>query len=275
VDWKKFAVRALVAVIFGPLILLSAWYGGAIFAIFIGCVSLLGLHEFYGMITQNDARPLSHLGLAVGVLLNTCVYFYGTANLWQLFTAALLLLIMVELFRGQAKPTANLAATWLGIFYVPFLLGFLLLIRALPVQAGWNDTLGAKMIILIFLCIWICDTAAYMVGSRIGRHKLFPRVSPNKTVEGTVFGLLFAVAAAYLCQISFLADLPVEHVLIVGVICGSIGQLSDLVESLFKRDAGVKDSSKLIPGHGGVLDRFDSPMLVAPVVYGYLKFVVF
>ena len=114
-----------------------------------------------------------------------------------------------------------------------------------------------------------------MLGSKFGKHKLFPRVSPNKTVEGTAFGFFFALLTAYISQLTFLPEISLVDALVIGVICGSFGQASDLIESLFKRDAGVKDASNLIPGHGGVLDRFDSEILVAPVVYFYLRFVVF
>jgi len=182
---------------------------------------------------------------------------------------------VVELFRNKPHPTLNLAATILGLFYVPFLLGFLIFIRNIPDVSGFSNHLGGKLIILVFLCIWVCDSAAYIAGSRLGKHKLFPRVSPNKSIEGTLFGFVFAVFTAWLSQITFLQDVALPHVLMIGVVCGSVGQLSDLVESMFKRDANVKDSSSLIPGHGGVLDRFDSQMLVAPVVFGYLQLMVF
>ena len=139
---------------------------------------------------------------------------------------------------------------------------------------GHPTIFGGKLIILLLLSIWICDSAAYIAGSRFGRHKLFSRVSPNKTVEGTLFGFLFALATAFACQMTFINELSLTQALVIGGICGSFGQLSDLVESLLKRDAGVKDSSNLIPGHGGILDRFDSEILVAPLVYFYAYFVI-
>ncbi|RMF57151.1 MAG: phosphatidate cytidylyltransferase [Calditrichaeota bacterium] len=192
-----------------------------------------------------------------------------------MLSGGVLLLLLYELFRNAVGPILNVATTLMGVFYVAFTLGFLLLVRELPGQVGVGYNVGGLVVILIFLAIWICDSAAYILGSRLGRHKLFERVSPNKTVEGTAFGFLFALLTAYVCQKTFLAELPLVHALAIGGICGSVGQLSDLVESLFKRDARVKDASQLIPGHGGILDRFDSEILTAPVVYLYLVFVAF
>lgn len=118
--------------------------------------------------------------------------------------------------------------------------------------------------------IWICDSAAFFLGTAFGKHKLFPRVSPNKSWEGAIAGFIFAIITMITAKALLLNELTLIDSLIVGIIVGSIGQLGDLVESLFKRDAGVKDSSALIPGHGGILDRFDSLLLTAPAVYIYL-----
>jgi len=121
----------------------------------------------------------------------------------------------------------------------------------------------------------VCDTAAYIVGSYLGKHKLIPRISPNKSIEGTVAGFFFALITAYICYITFIQGLRLQDALVIGGIAGSIGQYGDLFESMFKRDAGVKDSSHIIPEHGGILDRFDSLTLSAPVVFLYLSYCAF
>ena len=128
--------------------------------------------------------------------------------------------------------------------------------------------------ISIFAMIWICDSAAFHVGSALGKHKLFPRVSPQKSWEGAVAGLIAAILVALAAKYLVLTFLPVTSAIVLGAIVGTIGQLGDLTESLLKRDAGVKDSSTLIPGHGGVFDRFDSLLLVAPCAYLYLEYFV-
>jgi phosphatidate cytidylyltransferase len=134
---------------------------------------------------------------------------------------------------------------------------------------------GGLTIIAIFASIWICDSAAYFAGRAIGRHKLFERVSPKKTWEGAIAGFVGAVLAFVAAKALVLPYLSFSSAIICGAIIGSFGQLGDLVESLMKRDAGVKDSSALIPGHGGIFDRFDSLLFVSPLLYFYLDFIVF
>ena len=120
--------------------------------------------------------------------------------------------------------------------------------------------------------IWICDSAACFLGTAFGKHKLFPRVSPNKSWEGAVAGFIFAIVAMIAAKAVVLDELNLTDAVVIGFIIGTIGQIGDLVESLIKRDAGVKDSSQLIPGHGGIFDRFDSLLFTSPAVYIYLYF---
>ncbi|MFQ5602541.1 MAG: phosphatidate cytidylyltransferase [bacterium] len=271
---EKFGVRALVTIIFGPFILFCAWKGGYVFLTLMLSIVVLGLLEFYDLSVQKVTNPQRIVGTAFGVLLCLLLFFYQLEFLWLYLTAAFIVMFLLELFRNQVAPILNVATTIMGLVYVALFLGFLILIRELPGQMQRDYQLGGYLVMLIFLSTWFCDSAAYILGSRLGKHKLFERVSPNKTVEGTVFGLLFAIFTAYLCHWLFLDQLQLAAVLVIGAICGSVGQLSDLLESLFKRDARVKDSSSLIPGHGGILDRFDSEIIIAPVVYIFLRFVV-
>lgn len=272
---EKLGVRALVSIFFAPLIILSAWQGGLVFLVLILSIVVLAILEFYHMATQKFTHPNKYVGVGTAVLLVLSFYYQQTEYIWLLFAISFFVLLTIELFRNEIAPILNVSNTLGGIFYVAFLLGFLVLIREFPVGRELGYQYGGYLVILIFLSVWVCDSAAYILGSRFGRHKLFPRVSPNKTIEGTIFGFGFAVLAAYLCYLMFLQGLGLRNVLIIGAICGSVGQLSDLIESLFKRDANIKDSSRIIPGHGGILDRFDSEILVAPAVYFYLRFVVF
>jgi phosphatidate cytidylyltransferase len=133
---------------------------------------------------------------------------------------------------------------------------------------------GGFTVIAVFASIWICDTAAYFGGKTFGKHLLFERVSPKKTWEGSVCGFVFSVATMIAARYLLLGYLALHQAIILGVLIGVFGQIGDLIESRFKRDAGVKDSSSLIPGHGGVYDRFDSLVYVAPIVYLYIDFVV-
>ncbi len=212
-----------------------------------------------------------------------------------LLLAAVPVMLIVELFRGKPNALMNVAVTLMGAMYVSAFFGSLVGIRELfvpadfPVYAHFPDAgpfvpediaatiyrWGAWTVLTIFVSIWICDSAAYFAGRAFGKHKLFERVSPKKTWEGAIAGFLGAIAAFLVMQSLVLPYLTVVQALICGVIVGIFGQLGDLVESLLKRDAGVKDSSSLIPGHGGVLDRFDSILFVSPLLFLYLDFIVF
>ncbi len=273
--FEKLGIRALVTFLLGPLILLSAWVGGLVFFAVATIVVVLALHEFYEISTNKGVSAQKWLGLAAAMYAAYLLYAGLSQHIWLVLTVLLLLSVSVELFRNVDNPILNVSVTLAGILYIAIPIGLLPAIRQLPWSgAGFRDETGGAMVILIFLCIWICDSAAYIMGSRFGKHKLFPRVSPNKSVEGTAFGFLFAVLTAFISQVTFLQEVTLLHVLAVGAICGSFGQMSDLIESLFKRDAGVKDASNLIPGHGGVLDRFDSEIVAVPLVYFYLVYFV-
>jgi phosphatidate cytidylyltransferase len=212
-----------------------------------------------------------------------------------LLLAAVPVMLVVELFRGRTNALLNVAVTVMGALYVSAFFGSLVGLRELfvpadfPVYAHFPDAgpfvseeiasviyrWGAWTVLTIFASIWVCDSAAYFAGRAFGKHKLFERVSPKKTWEGAIAGFLGAIAAFLIMQALVLPYLTVMQALVCGMIVGIFGQLGDLVESLLKRDAGVKDSSSLIPGHGGVLDRFDSILFVSPLLFLYLDFIVF
>ncbi|MCX8011479.1 MAG: phosphatidate cytidylyltransferase, partial [Ignavibacteria bacterium] len=132
---------------------------------------------------------------------------------------------------------------------------------------------GGYIIITIFSTIWICDSAAYFGGISLGKHRLLERISPKKSWEGAIFGLVFSIISVVIAKLVLLDFLSWIDIFYIGLVVGIIGQLGDLVESMIKRNAGIKDSSTLIPGHGGVLDRFDSLLFVSPFVYFYLLYV--
>ncbi len=237
------------------------------------------------------------------ILLLTALHAHGMSAPLPSMSQTLLILsltflplvLLVELFRNKPGAIGNVAATLAGVGYVSLFFGSLIGLRELfvpgdfPVSAYFPvygpdvpqaivDTVyrwGGLTVLSVFVAIWVCDSAAYFVGRAWGRHKLFPRVSPNKSWEGAVAGFAAAVLLFVAAQALVLPYLTLTSALVCGLIVGVFGQLGDLVESLLKRDAGVKDSSSLIPGHGGVLDRFDSLLFVAPLIFVYLDFVVF
>lgn len=216
----------------------------------------------------------------------------------QLFLMIILVTLavvtLVELFRNNGSAILNIGATLFGIFYIGVSLGTFIglrevftpldfpMLRYFAAESSFSDPAtvtevyrwGGYTVIALFACIWICDTAAYYVGLSLGKHKLFPRVSPKKSWEGAIAGFIAAIGVAVASKYLALDYLTVESAIVIGVIVGVFGQLGDLVESLLKRDAGIKDSSSLIPGHGGVFDRFDSLIFVSPLVYLYIDYIV-
>lgn len=268
-------VRTLVAAIFGPLIILSTLRGGLLFLGLVGIIVTVSMYEFFQITSKRAVSGQQFTGILGAIVLLVVIYFRGAETVWLVFTMLLLVVLVVELYRKVPAATINVSVTIFGVGYLSFLFGHLLLIRELPNVVNIPYAYGGRWIVMMFLVIWACDTAAYLAGSAWGKHKLMERISPKKTIEGTAAGFLVAILTALLCHYWFIEGIALRDSLIIGAICGSIGQYGDLVESMFKRDVGVKDTSTIIPGHGGMMDRFDSPLLSAPVVFIYLKFVVF
>lgn len=295
---SNLAQRVLVGVVAIPIILVLCLAGGPYFFGFVAIVSAVALREFYGLAAAKGAKPLLVPGTVAGFVINLSFFVQWPMQpslLVVTLIAAVVLFSLWELFRNDGSPLLNLSATFLGLLYVSLLFGTLIGIRQLfvpgvvplerilelgAIPAASTNTAqihrwGGYLVISVLVMIWICDSAAFHVGAPLGKHKLFPRVSPHKSWEGAIAGFVFAIAAAIVAKYLVLNFLPLRSAIVIGAIVGTIGQLGDLVESLFKRDAGVKDSSALIPGHGGALDRFDSILLVSPCVYLYLHYALF
>ncbi len=273
----SFPLRVASAVLFLPLVVLAARVGGVVWLIFTLLVVGIALREFYQMMESKGLMPhwksgtFAALLLPIGSYLRLSTGRTAEWNLGGLLTVLIGAILLAELRRGAGKQAvANIAATLLGVFYVGWLGSHIGLLRELPRPWRLPYALGASFALLPFFLAWVCDTAAYAVGVAFGRTKLMPDVSPNKSVEGAVAGLVAAVGAAFLARAWFAPYLTVVDAAVLGILVGVLGQLGDLVESLLKRDSHTKDTSRLIPGHGGVLDRFDSVLFAAPVVAYYL-----
>lgn len=271
--------RVLSAALFLPLLVLMAWTGGLLYLLFTLTVVGLGLREFYLLLEAKGLSPHWKSGMFAVLLLPVAAFLRFRTNRieeWHLggfFTILIVAILLSELRRGAGRQAvANSAATFLGLLYIGWLGSHIDALREMPYAFGRPYSEGMSYALLPFLLTWTCDTAAYAVGRAAGRVKLMPSVSPQKSVEGAVAGLLFAVAAAFLARAWFAPYLTAFDAAALGVLVGIFGQLGDLVESLLKRDVETKDSSRLIPGHGGVLDRFDSLLFTAPIVYYYLVF---
>jgi phosphatidate cytidylyltransferase len=262
--------RVVVAVIAIPVILAATYLGDFYFFIFVAVVGLVSFYEFSVLVKNKGANANLIWGLLVIFFLSLNQYL----NLIELTTFILLTslsLLIMELFRNKGSAILNLGVTFLGIFYVGMFLTSLIGLREYYPETNEYQR-GAFLLFSIFASIWIGDSAAYYGGTALGKHKLFPRVSPKKSWEGAIFGFIFSIGAMVLAKFIMLDFLSLFNSVVIGVIIGTFGQIGDLVESLLKRDSAIKDSSSLIPGHGGFLDRFDSLIFSAPVIWLYLKY---
>jgi phosphatidate cytidylyltransferase len=212
----------------------------------------------------------------LGVFLGLSAYLWGERVFLFFILGILYLSALILVIKGKTEgATSNLALSLLGFFYVAGLFSYLILLREMSPESIPNYKMGGVWIVYLLICIWSCDTFAYFIGAPLGKHPLSPRVSPKKTVEGFGGGILGAIAAAFFSHFVFFSSAQLKDLLIISAIVAFVGQVGDLTESLFKRDAQFKDTSHIIPGHGGILDRFDSLLFVSPLVYYYLKFVVY
>jgi phosphatidate cytidylyltransferase len=263
--------RVIISIIGIPVILIVSYFGGAYFFTFVLAIALISFYEYSMLVKAKGARVNTWMGFLgiIFLLVNRLSYVFDT---FSFFVILILLLSLIELFRHNGSVIFNIGSTLFGILYLGLFAGSLLGIREFYPQIGDLYTRGGFLIISMFIGIWVCDSAAFFGGSSMGKHKLFPRVSPNKSWEGAVFGFLFAVISLILLKPVILNFLSWTDILVMGIIIGTVGQIGDLVESLIKRDAGVKDSSNLIPGHGGIFDRFDSVLFTAPVILLYMKY---
>jgi phosphatidate cytidylyltransferase len=265
---KELSKRLLVALIGIPFITYFTYLGGWYFFILILVISVIAQIEFYQMQKKIKFNAQMINGIIVGVLILLGIQ---TAA-WQVFGALLIAMLLFiyafEMLRHHENFSANLGVTIVGICYIPLFLGLLIYIKDYLDRVLSLESLpGFRFIMILLVSIWICDTFAYGFGVLIGRHKLYEKVSPNKTIEGALAGLAGALITLSLVKILQIIPLTWSAALIIGFMVGLLGQTGDLVESWFKRGAGVKDSSALLPGHGGMLDRFDSLIFLSPAMF--------
>ncbi|SFL72730.1 phosphatidate cytidylyltransferase [Pelosinus propionicus] len=265
--------RVLTAVIGIPITIYVIHYGEWLFAAAILILTLLAWHEFYIMLSNKNIKVFYNLGILVNTLILGCAWLGNSQELTMTFVFANLLFLINMVLSGNKFTVIDVAFSILGITYIGVGFSHLLLLRytdsSLYITTSMGTlSMGASYLWLAFIGTWANDTFAYFIGSRFGRHKLCPTISPAKTVEGSIGGLLGSILALTLLGLLF--RLPVIHSMIMGLAVGIVAPIGDLAESAIKRFAGVKDSGKLLPGHGGILDRFDSILFTVPIVYYYI-----
>lgn len=279
---RNLVQRIAFAVVAIPAVVGLVWWGGWPLAGMLALLGMLGAREVYDLARRQQIDPLDGIGLAAAGVIPLATYWAkGSETRWAepaLFVGALWVLAVLALAmrtRGpQGRPLPAVAITVFGALYASALPSFLIAIRH-GANAGVKSWPLAVLVLLPLALTWICDTAAMAAGHAIGGPKLAPVLSPNKTWAGAIGGFVGAVAGAVLLGGWVLprVGLPLSalQLALVGGVVGIVAQIGDVAESLFKREVGVKDSSHLIPGHGGVLDRLDSLYFVIPVAAGMFR----
>lgn len=250
-------ISALVGI---PLVVLAVWFGGIPLILLIGIVIVLGLREMNNMLVILGIKPSLWLAVTGGLILTAGSYLYNDGYPGPTITIILFLHLLATVVLYPRYTLLDSAGTLMGTMYVG-LLNYFYLLRMLP--DGWI------WLIFTLAATWACDTAAYFVGTAFGRKKIAPALSPKKSVEGSIGGFAGSLLVGVLFSLIY-DFLPLPKMLLLSLSLGAAAQVGDLLESAFKRQAGVKDSSGLIPGHGGILDRIDSTLFTTPLVYYFV-----
>ncbi|AKL97653.1 phosphatidate cytidylyltransferase [Endomicrobium proavitum] len=257
--------RILTAVVGIPIIFTCIYFGGLLFFILMFAVSFFCVLEYLTILKKYNPHKI--LSLIMGALFFAflCYGQYGDKVAISAL-CMLLILFALEVFKGKVNMClTRISVSFLGAFFLPLSLAYMFYLRELYY--------GLELIFAIFVTVWILDTAAFAAGKNFGKHKLSKNVSPKKTVEGAIAGVVFGIITFTACRYIFMSYyLTVSQAVVLGAVISVVGQFSDLAESLIKRDGKIKDSGKTIPGHGGFLDRFDSYIFIAPAVYYCLYF---
>lgn len=263
------ARRIVTAIVAVPILLWLLFEGPAIgWLTLLTAAAAISLYEFYEITLSKEDVGVKSVGIALGTLLVPTIYFApNTDTVIVTVVVAVLAVLFAALFSfGElGRSTALASCGVLGVLYVGVPVACLALLHSDP-ETGVAE-LGPQWVLLALAVVWAGDTGAYFSGRFLGRHKLAPRVSPKKTIEGSIGGVAASVGAAFLVVYLTPIELSTQHVLILAIPAAVLGQLGDLFESLIKRASGVKDSGTIIYGHGGMLDRIDGLILAAPYFY--------
>ena len=263
--------RSLVNIVGAPLLILCIYVGDFIFATLIYFSIFVCIHEFYNICLKLKIN-LQLLWLYFLSILFYLTHFFNIENLIildniQLVSLTCIVVIITEFLFNRDNKIQNISST---IFCIVWLIVFLNFMVKIRYDYGFEITL------LMFLSVWICDSFAFIIGSRYGKKKIFPKISPNKTWLGTISGYLCSlIFVFFMLKYNFVKiEFNYFNVFVIGSIFGAIGQIGDALESLIKRYANIKDSGKILRGHGGMLDRLDSLILSAPCFYIFLNLFV-
>lgn len=267
--------RVAAAAVFVPCFAVIAWRGDIYFVLLVNFITVACTLEFRKMLEAKGLQPQRATGLVAALVLPWLEYIHAGAYVDFGLAVLVIAILTLELGRNRGESIAHAGGAVLGTLYVAWLASHLVALRELPLHTGAPYELGFHAVAFAFVTTWMADTGAYLVGSLMGRHKLAPRISPGKSVEGALGGVAFAVGAgAWFAHAVMQGELAPAAGAALGGLAALVGLAGDLAESLMKRDAHVKDTSDAIPGHGGALDRFDSVLFSVPLLYYVLRFFV-
>lgn len=261
---KRRFTRELTTLVGGPVVIyIVGWAPAWAFEAFIAVVSALALFEFLEL-GRNKGYPVHRIVSILLMLFLLSAFVLESISVELGVFAALLILPAMYVFttRDLEEALPATAVCVLGTLYIGMLAGALLRLRI-------DFTLGPKLVFFLLIVVWIGDAGAYYIGSKFGKRRLSPLISPKKSIEGGLGGVATSLVAATVIHFTFLPEFPLLHALLCAAILSCTGVIGDLAESLWKRSAAVKDSGTLIPGHGGFLDRLDSILFTAPILYSY------
>ncbi|WP_443945222.1 phosphatidate cytidylyltransferase [Pedobacter sp. AW1-32] len=266
--------RAITAFFFTIVMLASILLGSYTFSIFYLVLSILSLFEFYKLVKTSGIRPHRNIGLIAGALIFLMaagLHYLRYDTKYLLLCIPLIFSVFIsELYKKNKIPFANISYTFVGFIYVTVPFCFF---HALGFIENWNHY-SFHYPLSFMLMLWANDTGAYLFGMKFGKRKLFERHSPKKSWEGFLGGMFTSVVAAIALSFFFTEKIPLVWAG-MAILISSFGTLGDLIESMLKRSLDTKDSGGLLPGHGGLLDRFDGLLLAAPVVYAYLYLILY
>ena len=275
---KNFFVRTISGAVFVSIVIGSILLGAYFCAAMILAVIVLAMIEYYSIIDKYDVKTDKIAGVLCGVLIFCAGFLFAqktVSNRIFLIIIPLLVFIFInQLYQKNTHSFRSIAYTVSGIIYVALPFTLLAGILFPSVEGNPEDRYMPDILLGFFIFLWANDTFAYLTGNAIGKHRLFERISPKKSWEGFFGGLISTVALSLLIA-HLMPIISIFHWMAIAVITVVFGVFGDLVESLLKRNAGIKDSGNFLPGHGGILDRFDAALIAAPMVFLYLKAVVF
>lgn len=272
---KKLVTRTITGFVLVLLMLAAIIASQYTYAVLFLLMLAGGLTEFFKFYEQSEVKPQRGLSYLISFSLFITSFFIAqgaiSANYFLAIACLLLLIMSAELYRKQAKPVENIAVTIFSIIYLALplsLTNYLVFSDLFP-----NHTYAPQLLVALFVLIWTHDSGAYLFGVSMGKHRLFERISPKKSWEGAAGGTLTSIGAAFILA-RYIPEIQLTHWIAISILTAVSSTFGDLTESMFKRHFQVKDSGHLLPGHGGILDRFDSILFAIPVIVVYIKIII-